>query len=83
MSSTNHFETETVRYLVGNLGLQVLNLIDQGCTTDTDLMRFSSISKTCLDVKVPLLKTLGLIVADESGYRVTSEGQRVLREIYG
>ncbi|RLI50000.1 MAG: hypothetical protein DRO73_04605 [Candidatus Thorarchaeota archaeon] len=80
---TGRFETETVRYLVGDLGLHILLLIDQGCTSDAEIMKFSTVTATCLDVKIPLLKTLGLVRESSSGYEVTSEGLQVLREIYG
>ncbi len=77
------FDTDTIKYLLGELGILTLNLITQGCTIDEDIMRLSTITRSCLDVKIPLLETLALIHNEDGVYTVTSRGVSVLREITG
>ncbi len=73
--------TETTRYLIGDLGIQILSLVDQGCTNDDDLIKFGRFSRQCLSVKIPLLTTLGLLAAGPNGYRITPTGQSFLDTI--
>jgi hypothetical protein len=77
------FDSDTIYYLLGELGLLTLNLIAQGCTEDEDIMRLSTITRSCLDVKIPLLETLSLITSEEGSYTVTPRGVSVLNEITG
>jgi hypothetical protein len=77
------FDTDTIRYLLGELGILTLNLIAQGCTEDADIMRLSTITRSCLDVKIPLLDTLSLINNENGIYTVTSRGVSVLSELTG
>ena len=77
------FDSGTVKYLLGELGILTLNLIAQGCTTNDDLMRLSTLTSSCLEVKIPLLETLSLIINDNGIYSVTPRGVAVLREITG
>ncbi|MCK5152253.1 MAG: hypothetical protein KAQ65_10440 [Candidatus Thorarchaeota archaeon] len=77
------FDSGTVKYLLGELGILTLNLIAQGCTTNDDLMRLSTLTSSCLEVKIPLLETLSLIINDNGIYSATPHGAAVLREITG
>ena len=77
------FDSDTIKYLLGELGILTLNLIAQGCTNNKDIMRLSTITQACLDVKIPLLETLALIDNEEGIYAVTSKGVSVLREFTG
>ncbi len=77
------FDTDTIKYLVGGLGLQVLNMIHHGCITKDDIVRFSSISPTCLDIKIELLLTLNLISKHGLNYSLTREGYSLLQELSG
>ena len=75
--------TESIKLLIGDMGTQILSLVDQGCTDESDLLRFSSLSHTCLQVKIPLLVTLGLLVIGGTGYRLTITGEDVLEDLLG
>ncbi len=77
------FDSGTVKYLLGELGVLTLNLITQGCTTDNELMRLSTLTSSCLEVKIPLLETLSLIINNKGVYSATPRGAAVLREITG
>ena len=77
------FDTDTIRYLLGELGILTLNLIAQGCGEDEDIMRLSTLTRSCLDVKIPLLETLSLIKNEDGTYTVTSRGVSVLSELTG
>ncbi len=74
----DQYTFETTRYLIGELGVHILSLIDQGCTDDQDLIRFGRFSRECLSVKIPLLTTLGLLTTSPQGYKVTTVGQSFL-----
>ncbi|MHA1906242.1 MAG: hypothetical protein ACW98Y_03030 [Candidatus Thorarchaeota archaeon] len=77
------FDTGTIKYLLGELGILTLNLIAQGCTEEEDIMRLSTLTRSCLDVKIPLLETLSLINNVQGVYTVTSRGATVLSELTG
>ena len=51
-------DSTTISYLLGELGIETLALIAQGCVTDDDIIRLSTVTRTCLEVKIPLLETL-------------------------
>lgn len=77
---------DTINYLIGEQGRQALRLIDQGCVTNVDITRLSSISNDCLKVKIPLLITLGLITdcgTESNEYSITDAGKTFLREVTG
>ncbi|MHA1577066.1 MAG: hypothetical protein ACTSU3_06865 [Candidatus Thorarchaeota archaeon] len=77
---------DTINYLIGDQGRQTLVLINQGCVTNADITKLSSISNDCLEVKIPLLITLGLITdsgTESNGYSVTNSGKSYLREATG
>lgn len=77
---------DTINYLIGEQGRQTLSLIDQDCVTNVDITKLSSISNGCLEVKIPLLITLGLITdygPESIGYAITDNGRTFLREVMG
>ncbi|TFG13972.1 hypothetical protein EU537_04535 [Candidatus Thorarchaeota archaeon] len=76
-------DTSQTKYLLGELGIQTLALINEGCSSDDELKFLSTISQSCLDVKIPLLSTLGLIERSESGYVVVERGKNFLSEVRG
>ena len=77
------FDLETTRNLVGEMGNEILSLIHQGCKNDDDLTRFSSISKPCLEVKIPLLMNLDLVSTTSNRYQITSMGVRYIESVLG
>ncbi|TFF92319.1 hypothetical protein EU545_01275 [Candidatus Thorarchaeota archaeon] len=77
------YDADTICHLIGEMGIDLLTLVQQGCVNDYELKRYSSITQGCLDVKIPLLKTLGLIEGDSEGYEVTSLGETFLKRVLG
>lgn len=73
----------TIKYLLGELGIETLGLIAQGCMNDEEIIRLSTVTKSCLDVKVPLLETLGLIKIENGIYFITELGNDILLELTG
>lgn len=76
-------DSSTIKYLLGELGIQTLALIAQGCTQDEEITKLSTITESCLDVKIPLLETLGLITTKDGHYEITPRGVSALSEITG
>ncbi|MHA1882522.1 MAG: hypothetical protein ACTSUO_05700 [Candidatus Thorarchaeota archaeon] len=75
--------TDTIKYLLGGIGLQTLSMISQGCLNNGDITALSLITEGCLEVKIPLLITLGLITAKSGEYKITTLGKRTLSEVVG
>ena len=73
----------TIEYLLGGLGLQTLSMISQGCENNEDIIALSLITEECLEVKIPLLITLGLITVKSGEYKITALGKRTLSEVMG
>ncbi|MHA1481775.1 MAG: hypothetical protein ACTSQZ_10190 [Candidatus Thorarchaeota archaeon] len=85
-SRNRSLTTDTIDYLIGEQGRQTLSLIDQGCVTNVDITKLSSITNDCLNVKIPLLITLGLITdcgTESNEYSITETGKIFLREVMG
>lgn len=79
--SENDLDVNMTKVLLGPLGTRILLLISQGCETPDDLVRFSSVSYECLDVKIPLLLNLELIHKLSSSYKTTIRGEAYLSAI--
>ncbi len=76
-------DASQTKYLLGELGIQTLALINEGCSSDDEIKCLSTISQSCLDVKIPLLATLGLIMKNGGRYTVIERGKRFLSEVRG
>ncbi len=75
--------SDTIKYLLGGLGLQTLSMISQGCENNEDIVALSLITEECLEIKIPLLITLGLITVNSEEYKITDLGKRTLNEVVG
>lgn len=69
--------------LVGELGNKVLLLIGQGFSIDDDIIRFGSITRDCLNIKISVLKSLNLIKSNIGGYYLTDLGSEYLQDYLG
>jgi len=76
-------DTNTIKYLLGELGIQTLTLIAQGCTKNEEIKSLSTITDSCLEVKIPLLETLDLITTSNGNYEITLHGVAALSRITG
>ncbi|MHA1481318.1 MAG: hypothetical protein ACTSQZ_07855 [Candidatus Thorarchaeota archaeon] len=85
-SQNRPLTSDTINYLIDEQGCQTLSMIDQGCINNEDITRLSLISNDCLEVKIPLLITLGLITdcgKESNEYTITKTGKTFLREVTG
>ena len=78
-----NLDSMTIKYLLGELGIETLGLIAQGCINNDEIIRLSTVTKSCLDVKIPLLETLGLIKISDGFYFITEQGNEILLELTG
>ncbi len=76
-------DSSTIKYLLGELGIQTLALIAQGCTQDEEIKNLSLVTNLCLEVKIPLLETLDLINTSNGFYEITPRGVTALSAITG
>ena len=76
-------DADSIRNLIGELGVELLGLIRQEFTTDEELIQYSSLTRQCLEIKIPLLETLDLVTQKKDGYRLTKRGEEVLKELLG
>lgn len=76
-------DADSIRNLIGELGVELLGLIRQEFTTDEELIQYGSLTRQCLEVKIPLLETLDLVTQKKDGYRLTKRGKEVLIELLG
>ena len=81
--SNKSIDADSVRNLVGELGIEILGLIRQEFTTDEELIQYGSVTLQCLEVKIPLLETLDLITQKKDGYKLTKRGKDILIELLG
>jgi hypothetical protein len=73
----------TIGNLLGELGIEILDLISQGCINGEEIMRLSTITKSCLEVKIPLMEYLALIRVSNNTYTITMLGTDTLLELTG
>ena len=83
LSSSLKVDIATTKYLLGELGIATLALVRSGCRNDQEIMKLSSISESCLEVKIPLLNTLGLIEITKGEYHITPRGEAFVDEVSG
>lgn len=76
-------DAATAGNLLGELGIEILRLISQGCINSEEIMRLSTITKACLDVKIPLMEHLSLIRTRNNTYTITAFGTDTLLELTG
>jgi hypothetical protein len=81
--TTSKKDINTISYLLGELGLETLMLIAQGCVNDGELLQLSALKQSCLEIKIPLLETLGLIKINNGEYSTTEYGNKVLLKFNG
>ena len=82
-SNSLNLDINTTKYLLGELGIAALVLIRSGCRNDFEIMKLSTISANCLEVKIPLLNTLGLIEITKGEYQITPTGESFADEVSG
>lgn len=66
---------EDLKYLLGNMGVEILLSIDKGAKNFETIQLFSGIPMACIKGRIPVLLDLELILLDsENGYKLTDKG---------
>ena len=65
---------EDLKYLLGNMGVEILYAIDKGARDFDTIKLFSGIPYACIKGRIPVLLDLDLIEKKEELYYVTDKG---------
>jgi len=65
---------DDLKYLLGNMGIEILFAIDKGATNFETIKLFSGIPLSCIKGRVPVLIDLHLIVKTNEEYFLTDRG---------
>ena len=65
---------DDLKYLLGNMGIEILFAIDKGATNFETIKLFSGIPLSCIKGRVPVLIDLNLIVKTNDEYFLTNRG---------
>ena len=64
-----------LKYLLGNMGIDILFAIDKGATNFETIKLFSGIPLSCIKGRVPVLMDLNLVVQTDDEYLLTNRGK--------
>ncbi|MGB5911274.1 MAG: hypothetical protein WBH31_08795 [Promethearchaeia archaeon] len=65
---------EDIKYLLGNMGIEILYAIEKGAKDLETIKLFSGVSKECIKGRLPVLMDLNLIEKNERGFCLTLKG---------
>lgn len=65
---------DDIKYLLGNMGIEILYAIDKGARDMDTIKLFSGVSMECIRGRLPVLMDLYLIEKNEKGYCLTQKG---------
>lgn len=74
---------EDIKYILGDLGIEILHAIESGAKDIETIKIFSGISIDCIKGRLPVLINLALIVRNEQGLFLTSKGFDFKKKIGG
>jgi len=66
--------SEDLKYLLGNMGIEILYAIDQGAKDFETIKIFSGIPLSCIKGRIPVLLDLNLIFKKDDEYFLTEKG---------
>lgn len=72
---------EDIKYLLGDMGLEILYAIESGAKDIETIKIFSGISIECIRGRLPVLIDLDLVVKNEKGIFLTIKGLDFKRKI--
>lgn len=72
---------ENLKYLLGNLGIDILIAIGKGASTFETIEIVSGVPIACIKGRVPVLVDLDLVKSSSQGYILTKEGIQFARKI--
>ena len=65
---------QDLKYLLGNMGVDIFLAIDKGAKDFETMKIFSGLPMACIKGRVPVLLELKLIVKSDEGYTLTDKG---------
>ncbi|MFX0058765.1 MAG: hypothetical protein ACFE85_13085 [Candidatus Hodarchaeota archaeon] len=72
MSKEDNYEN--LKYLLGNMGIEIFIAISQGAKDFETIKIFSGVPLECIKGRIPVLLDLNLISKNETGYNLTQKG---------
>jgi predicted transcriptional regulator len=78
------FENESIddlKYLLGNMGIEILLAIDRGAKNFETIKLFTGCSLSCIKGRIPVLLDLNLIYKKNNEYFLTERGLNFKKEI--
>ena len=72
---------ENLKYLLGNMGVDIFIAISQGAKDFETIKIFSGVPLECIKGRIPVLLDLNLILKNENGYNLTQKGLDFKKEI--
>ena len=67
---------EDFKYLLGNMGIEILNAIEKGAKNFTTIKLFSGVPLSCIKGRIPVLLELALIEKNNEEYFITEKGSK-------
>jgi len=65
---------EDLKYILGNMGIEILESIEKGASNIETIKLFSGIPVSCIRGRIPVLLELNLIGQNTKGYFITRKG---------
>lgn len=65
---------EDIKYILGDMGLEILHAVENGAKDIETIKIFSGISIDCIKGRLPVLIDLELVVRNEHGFFLTRKG---------
>jgi predicted transcriptional regulator len=72
---------EDLKYLLGNMGIEIFFAIDKGAKDFETIKLFSGVSIACIKGRVPVLLGLNLIIEKEGEYHLTELGVKFKKRL--
>ena len=72
---------ENLKYLLGNMGVEIFIAISQGAKDFETIKIFSGVPLECIKGRIPVLLELDLILKNETGYNLTQKGFDFKKEL--
>ena len=73
---------EDLKYLLGNMGIEILFAIDKGAKNFETIKLFSGIPTACIKGRIPVLIDLNLIKKIIDDYLLTEKGVRFKNKLF-
>jgi len=72
---------DDLKYLLGNMGIEILLAIDRGAKDFKTIKLFTGCSLSCIKGRIPVLIDLNLIYKNNNEYFLTERGLNFKKEI--